>query len=220
MSGCFFSFCGSKSIKDSQIYESAARAEFRQREEQRMEDENATRTEGIIGTVNDTIAVGNKTKTQLNKQGKQIDRVNDDLDDIATNTKKINRDVRGIRSWRSMIWNHITPCCAPKNKKRRHDSEDMELDEGTNTTLTPSRADDAAQRTNENLNKIDQGLDKLDQLADDMNIELHDQLHDIDKADANANKRADEIEKTTGKIKKAQDDIKKPSLGRRLLCGF
>lgn len=173
---------------------SSAMDELQRIQEQKraVKDRMLQSTKNSLGMVIEAEEIGAATATQLYSQGKQLEKINDDLDAIDANLNVTQRHLKSMSSFFSRVKNkfnkkgrevvptesHISETTAPDYK-----SIPVGSAQKLRQTYPKSKDHDAFDdEIDENLDVIDNGLARLKFLAQDMTSEIDRQNPLIDRA--------------------------------------
>ncbi|XP_063676110.1 synaptosomal-associated protein 25-B-like [Bolinopsis microptera] len=164
--------------------------------------------------VQETLNMGAATAAELEGQGKQIDKIHDNLVDINQSVKKSEHHVRGIKSIFGALWNRATgppkeqvnipkvePVAAPP---RPAAGPGRDVRSGPVFTQEKHRLD--TDRTHDNLQQIGVGVQSMREMAlamggelDRQNKKLVDVNQEADKANLGVNKLTKDMNKIIAK---------------------
>ncbi len=176
-----------------------------------------------------TNQVGADTMLELDKQGRQIEKMERDIETIEDNNKQAERHIRGLRTIFGSIANKFS-----KNKSYREDSEVVprETPQTVKNQTVASRSagapaavakpsqgvkssqllqgnDAETERMRKQMDEQDADLDELSgalhsmmNMATDMNREITDQNQRLEKVSAGVDKQNKTIEKNSRAVKK------------------
>lgn len=173
---------------------SSAMDELQRIQEQKraVKDRMLQSTKNSLGMVIEAEEVGAATATQLYSQGKQLEKINDDLDAIDANLNVTQRHLKSISSFFSRVKNKFNKKGREVEQIESHITETMAPDyksipvgsvQKARQTYPKSKDQDAFDdEIDENLDVIDNGLARLKFLAQDMTSEIDRQNPLIDRA--------------------------------------
>lgn len=212
MPGCFFCFPGNGKISTSDVYDIQSKLDHDVAEQEaKMERENVESTERSKKLVQGMIDSGSKDRAKIRKQHKQVDRINQKVDNIGTDLEHIDRDVKDSRSIGWTIWHKITPCCGPGKKTVIDDSSDEEEEPTPMQVDSGKGGDTDRDKTNNNLQDIRDGVGELKTIATDINKDLREGNKDLNKLDKNLDKVGGEIKHQDGEVTRAREESRKGS---------
>jgi len=184
-------------------------------QEQCLEKQKAIEdsTTESLRLVQETLNIGAATAAELEGQGKQIDRIHDNLVDINQSVKKSEHHVRGIKSIFGALWNKATgppkqqpdlpkvqPIAAPTTSKGAAGRAN-DVTSGPLFTQEKHRLD--TDRTHDNLQQIGIGVQSMREMALSMGDELDRQnkrLTDVNREADRANLGVNKLTKDMNKI--------------------
>ena len=184
-------------------------------QEQCLEKQKAIEdsTTESLRLVQETLNTGAATAAELESQGKQIDRIHDNLVEINQSVKKSEHHVRGIKSIFGALWNKATgppkeepklpkvePVAAASTSKAAA-GRSGEVRSGPLFTQEKHRLD--TDRTHDNLQQIGVGVQSLREMALSMGDELDRQnkkLGDVNREADRANLGVNKLTKDMNKI--------------------
>jgi chromosome segregation ATPase len=197
-----------------------------------VNDESSASIKRSLAMVHQTNQVGADTMLELDKQGRQIEKMERDVETIEDNNKQAERHIRGLRTIFGSIANKFS-----KNKSYREETEvvpretpqtvknqavasrSVSSPAGTTTTTTKNQGvkssqllqgnDAETERMRQQMDEQDADLDELSGalhnmmgMATDMNREITDQNQRLEKVSAGVDKQNKTIEKNNRAVKK------------------
>lgn len=179
----------------------------------RKQKEIEDSTTESLRLVQETLNSGAATAAELDRQGKQIDNIHDNLVTIQQDVKQSERHVRGMKSLFGAFWNRMKPAPVPSEGspekitiKKAPTTKSQPQSSGAGGSRQLERHALDTDRTHDNLVQIDQGVQSLREMALSMGGELDRQnkkLGDVNveaaKADASMNHINKEVSKLLAK---------------------
>jgi synaptosomal-associated protein 25 len=193
---------------------------------QQLNDESSASLKRSLAIAHQTNQVAADTMVELDRQGRQIENMERDIEIIEDNNNQADRQLRSLKSVFGRMANALT-----KNRSYREESKVVprETPDTVKNRTAPSRAGNNAQKSSESAQSIDllqgndaetermrrqvkeqdQDLDELSGalgqmmfMAEDMNREINDQNQRLEKVGAGVEKQNSTIEKNNRRVKK------------------
>lgn len=195
---------------------STAKDELQKLQEQKraIKDKMIESTKNSVGLIIEAEEIGAATATQLYSQGKQLEKINDDLDAIDSNLNVTQRHLKSMSSFFSRVKNKFNKKGREVTLKESHVTETVVPDYKSlpiGSTVGNQRRQDYPKskdhdalddEVDENLDIIDNGLARLKFMAQDMTSEIERQNPLIHGAMGRMVKSEDKIKEQTNNMSK------------------
>jgi len=167
-------------------------------ETQQIQSKQKESLQHSLRTLHQTLDVANETKVRLHMQSEQMERIENNCDEIDDHMKKASWMMRGINSTFGFVQNMFSKPPSSKKKKR---IEGLSLSSSAQIHKESTRTSVATQEEPNELDEIMDVLEKLKYSSLETGVAISGQSKTLDRINGKLDKNTHDIKKIDKQIK-------------------